>query len=316
MNTKLTSLLSAALLAAPFAAAQEDRGEQTEAIVPRQPAAVAVPGGRSLAKEVVVTEEPSKWWAFNAYTGWDSLYMYRGVNVLGNGNGIFWIAGDVGVTPWENGAFTVGAWYGIGSYYDTARHQETYAELDITADYTHRFGAFALSTGYSCYYYPNSPDAQGSDWTVQNEIYLKAAYDFTLGGMTLTPNMIYYYDLGPAWGEPHGITNGGSSYLVLRLDGSVPVFKEIVALKPYTALGINFGFNNQWIDGNTDQNRFTGANNWELGVAVPVSFTSWFSVSPYVAYSYQWQNLPTYNEGSPFTDVNTWWAGVKATLSF
>ena len=320
MNKNLTAILLALLFSAPYARPQEDRGEQIATVPPvkvsTEVAAAGVSDGKKLTEEVIVAEETEKWWEVNAYTGWDSLYMFRGINVLGNGNGIYWFGGDVGITPWENGSFTAGIWYGIGSYYNGALHQETYAELDVFVDYTHEFGPLALTFGYAYYYYPNSPDAYENDWSSQNEIYIKAAYDIELGNATLTPGIIYYYQLGPSWGELHGITNAGSSYLVLRLDGSIPVWKEILALEPYTSFGINFGFNNQWIDNDTDQNRFLGGNNWEMGVAVPVALTSWFSVSPYVAYSYQWQNLPGYNEAVPFTAANTWWAGVKATVSF
>ena len=316
---KLIALFTVSLLGIQLAGAQEDRGEQTISNLPATPtttvAGAAVSDGKS-TKAVVVEEEDEKWWTVNAYTGWDSLYMYRGVNILGNGNGIYWFGGDVGLTPWENGSFTAAVWYALGSYYNTALHQEKYAELDVTLDYTHEFGPLALSFGYIYYYYPNSPDAYGNLWTSQNEIYVKAAYEFAVGAATVTPSAVYFYELGPKYGEMHGIANGGSSYLVLRVDSSVPVYKEVVALEPYTAFGINFGFNNQWKDGNTQQRPFTGGNNWELGVAVPVALTSWFTVSPYVAYSYQWQNLPTFNEFSPFTAKNTWWAGVKASFSF
>lgn len=320
MKNKITMFLGSLLLAVPLAGAQEDRGEQVVTTPPTQTstavAAVGVSDGKKLTKEVIVEEETEKWWAFNAYAGWDSLYMFRGINVLGNGNGIYWFGADVGITPWENGTLSGGVWYALGSYYNTALHQEKYAELDIFLDYTHEFGPLALSFGYLYYFYPNSPDAYENVWTSQNEIYLKAAYEFALGDATITPSATYYYELGPNWGELHGISNSGSSYLVLRLDSSIPVYKEIVAFEPYTAFGINFGFNNQWTDGNTGQNRFTGGNNWELGVAIPVAFTSWLSVTPYVAYSYQWQDLPTYNAYSPFTAENTWWAGVRADFSF
>jgi len=42
---------------------------------------------------------------------------------------------------------------------------------------------------------------------------------------------------------------------------------------------------------------------------LPISITSWFGISPYVAYSYQWMDIVG-------TDENTWWAGVSANFSF
>ena len=50
-------------------------------------------------KEKVVVEEPSKPWGAALSTGWDSLYMFRGVNVISHGtygnnsdygSGIYW----------------------------------------------------------------------------------------------------------------------------------------------------------------------------------------------------------------------------------
>ena len=51
-------------------------------------------------KDKVVVEEPTQWYNASLSTGWDSLYMYRGVNVLSQGaygsgsdnygSGIYW----------------------------------------------------------------------------------------------------------------------------------------------------------------------------------------------------------------------------------
>lgn len=293
------------MLSASIVMAQEDRGAQTAASGAATPAGEFISGG-----------EDAKPWFLGASANWNSLYMFRGVNILGNGNGVCWFGADLGVIPWENGVFTFSAYYGLGSYYNPGLHQERYAEFDAFADYTHQFGPLVLSAGYCYYYYPNMADARGNAWSWQNEVYVKAAWEFLLRKASVIPAVIYYCDLGPQWGAPHGIANGGASYLVLRVDSSIPVYKEIVALEPGTAFGVNFGANSQWTDGNAAQRRFAGGNNWELGVSIPVSITSWFTISPYVAYSYQWQNLPSYNRDSAFTAANTWWTGVTARFSF
>ena len=115
MSKKFTLLLAISLLGIQLASAQEDRGETVVETKPNAPVkvveAAAVSDGKSLTKAVVVEEEAAKWWSVKATTGWDSLYMFRGVNVLGNGNGLYWLGGSVGVTPWENGSFTAGVWY-------------------------------------------------------------------------------------------------------------------------------------------------------------------------------------------------------------
>jgi hypothetical protein len=50
---------------------------------------------------------------------------------------------------------------------------------------------------------------------------------------------------------------------------------------------------------------------------MPIQFTSWFGVSPYIAYSYQWQNMGSgLGTGTGRTAVNTFWGGISANFSF
>lgn len=324
---KIIALIASALLAAPLAMAQVETGTSAGAEALDQARSGAISAGRTTAetvtvtdyktasgKEVVVVEEEDKWWSVNASTGWDSLYMFRGVNVLGNGNGIYWLGGDVSVSPWENGSITAGVWYGVGSWWNGANTQARYGELDVFADFTQTFGNLALSVGWIYYYYPNTPAVAGGANSSQNEIYFGAAYDIALGNITITPNTTYYYNVGPEAGAPGGIVNGGSSYWILGLDISVPVaYDGAVALEPYTQFGINFGFNNN----NFGNTRFNGGNNWQTGLALPIQFTSWFSISPYIAYSYQWQQLVAgAGTGTGATAINTWWGGISANISY
>ena len=298
MNQKLIALLAACAFCVPFAGAQEDRGEQTLAApLPEKKTevvAAAVSEGKKSLKEVVVVEETDKWWSVNASTGWDSLYMFRGVNVLGNGNGIYWMSGSVGVDITENDALTAGVWYGVGT-------SAAYHEFDLSVDYTHTFGPLAASFGWAMYAYPTYLD--NNNYT-QNELYWKLAYEQELGPVTLTPSATYYLELGPTINDIGGLTKPGASYLLFRLDAAMPLYKEVVSLAPWTALGVSFDYN-----ANNQGDFVRGGNNWELGLSVPVQITSWFGVSGYVAYSYQWLDL--YG-----TDPNTVWAGVAANFSF
>ncbi len=77
-------------------------------------------------KVVVKEEEAHKWWGAELSTGWDSLYMFRGVNVLrfdqdGNeqkyGSSLYWTQLSVSFMPTENDTITLGGWmaFGIGS---------------------------------------------------------------------------------------------------------------------------------------------------------------------------------------------------------
>ena len=296
---KLIALLAVSLLGIQLADAQEDRGEQTVSNLPATPtttvAGAAASDGKS-TKAVVVEEEDEKWWTVNAYTGWDSLYMFRGVNVLGNGRGIYWLGGNVAITPWENGVITPGIWYGTST-----SSSRNYNELDVSLDYTHTFGPLAASFGWIYYYYPDNFGLGGPNLS-QNELYWKLAYGAEFGDVTITPSATYYLNVGPHLGDG-GWTDPGASYLLLRLDGSVPI-NDVISLAPWTAFGVNFGFN-----ANNNGQLFDGGNNWELGLAIPLQITDWFKISPYVAYSYQWEDLVG-------TDANTWWAGVSANFSF
>jgi hypothetical protein len=327
---KIIAMFVGLLLAIPLAQAQIETGTSAGAQALDQARSGVISAGRTTTetvtvtdyktasgKEIVVVEEEDKWWSVNVSTGWDSLYMFRGVNVLGNGNGIYWVGGDASVSPWEGGTLTAGVWYGVGSWWNTYNSQTRYGELDVFAEFTQQFGALAATVGWIYYFYPNSPDAFGNIQSHQNEIYFGLAYDIEVGSVTITPNTTYFYNVGPEWGTTGGLANGGSSYWILGLDMSIPVaYDGAVSLEPYTQLGVNFGFNTRYSDG--AYNRFNGGNNWQTGVALPIQFTSWLSISPYLAYSYQWQDLPTFADpGNPLqTAVNTWWCGISANVSF
>jgi hypothetical protein len=340
MIKKLIALMTGSLLAIQIAGAQTETGTsagarstdmaRSEPISAGSPAqasetAVVIADGKSSKKTVVVEEAADKWWSISASTGWDSLYMFRGVNVLGNGNGIYWVGGEVNITPWENGTVSTGIWYGVGSWWNGANAHSRYGELDIYADYTHTFGNLSLTAGWIYYYYTNvrlssQRDPVGSLGTGahQNEIYFGASYNIEIGSVTLTPNTTYYYNVGPELGSPGGIVNGGSSYWSLGLNASVPVgFDGAVSLAPYTQFNLNFGFNNKDADINGISTRTNGGNNWQTGVALPIAFTSWLTVSPYLAYSYQWNTfLAGPGTGTLGTAVNTFWGGISATVTF
>ncbi len=301
MIKKLIVLLASALLAVPIARAQEDRGEQIVSTPPAQStdtvAVVQTSDGKSLSKKVIVEEETEKWWTVDLSTGWDSLYMFRGVNVLGDGRGIYWLGGSVGITPWENGSFTAGIWWGTST-----SSSRRYNEIDVSLDYTHSFGPVDASFGWIYYYYPDNFGLGGPDVN-QNELYWALAYNGEIGNFTFTPSATYYLNVGPSI-DDGGWTQPGASYLLLRLDGSMPIYKDVVSLAPWTAFGINFDFNSR-----NDGSFFQGGNNYEVGLALPIQITENFSVSGYVAYSYQWMDLIG-------TDENTFWAGASAGFSF
>lgn len=264
--------------------------------------------GKTFKDKVPVVEE-TKWWSAALTTGWDSLYMFRGVNVLrydqdGNkqkyGSSLYWT--DLNAT-WnisKNDFLTVGSWmaFGLG--------HTNYKELDIYANYTHTFGDLSVSLGYTFYYYLASN-------LYQNELNAKVAYTFHLpAGITLVPSLTYFFNVGPDFDNFKrwtGAVETCSSYLYARLDANIPVYKDIVSIAPWFGFGTSFDFNAQTNDTATGYNFFTGANNIEMGIGIPVKLNSVITVYGYGAYSYQWYGLVG-------TNPSTFYGGAKVTFSF
>ncbi len=168
--------------------------------------------GKTVQEKVVVEKEARKWWSADLSTGWDSLYMFRGVNVLrfdqdGNkqkyGSSLYWTQLNVSFMPTENDTITLGSWmaFGIGN--------TRYKEFDGIVNYAHTFGDLEVGLGYIFYYYLNSV-------LYQNELTAKLAYTFNLpAGITLVPSLTYFFNLGPDFDDFRrgtGVVETASSY--------------------------------------------------------------------------------------------------------
>jgi hypothetical protein len=258
-------------------------------------------------KEKVVVEQPTKWYSAALSTGYDSLYMFRGVNTLSHGvfgdtgdygSGIYWTDLNFTWNITENDFLTVGSWMAFGT------SNTAYKELDLYTTYTHNFGNLAASAGYIFYYvFGASPNL------FANELNVKLAYTFDLGFMSVVPSIAYYFNLGPDVSSGHGLVSQASSYLLLRVDGTIPVYKDVVALAPWIGYGTNFEYNAR-LESDGEYNWFNGANNIEVGLGLPVKLNSVISVYGYVAYSYAFYNL------NATTDPSTVWGGAKVTFAF
>jgi hypothetical protein len=169
-------------------------------------------------------------------------------------------------------------------------------------NYVHTFGDLSVGLGYT-FYYVFPPGSQ----YFANELNAKVAYAIDLGFMTVTPSATYFFNLGPDndTGVANGLVNTASSYLDLRVNGSIPVIADVLSIDPWAAFGLNFGYN---LDGNLQQ--FDGANNLEFGVAVPWAINDVITLSGYIAYSYAFQDL------YGITADNTFWGGGKVTFAF
>jgi hypothetical protein len=249
----------------------------------------------------VVEEEPSSWYNAALSTGYDSLYMFRGVNVLRTGSygsGLWWT--DLNFT-WnisDNDTLTIGGWQAFGL------SKASYREFDAYLNYMHSFGDLAVGLGYTFYYvYPPG----GQDFA--NELNAKVAYNIDLGFMTLTPSATYYFNLGPDndTGAANGVVNTASSYLDLRVNGSIPLINDVLSVDPWAAFGLNFDYNLANGQG------FDGANNLEFGVALPWKINEIITVSGYVAYSYAFER---FTGVYALTPADTFWGGGKVTFAF
>jgi len=271
-------------------------------------------GAKSFKETVVVQEEAKPAWNASLSTGWDSVYMFRGVNVLrgytnprsDDQNSISWVAGNIGYNLTDSDSISIGAWMGTG-----LSDANSFRELDIPINYVHTIGDLSLGLGYQLYSVwddASTTTGQGGiDQQFAHELSVSAAYNIKVGSATLTPSVTYFYNLGPDndTGSTNGVYDATTSYLSLRLDGSIPVLSN-VSLNPYVGYGANFSQNTK----NADLNQFNGGNNVEYGLAVPVKINDTITVSGYVAQSIALENL------NNSTRQCTTWGGAKVTFSF
>lgn len=244
-------------------------------------------------KEKVIVEETNKWWGASLSTGYDSLYMFRGVNILrldqSYGSGLYWTDLNVTWNITENDSLNLGAWQAFGV------SKTDYKEFDLYLNYTRTIGDLSLSMGYTFYYVWSAP-------LYSHELNWGASYAFDLGFVKITPSLTYFLNLGPDT-EDKGIAPTASSYLLPRIDFSFPI-TDWLSIDPWTAFGFNFGYN---ADANGDF--FNGGNDYQIGIGVPLKINDVISLYGYVAYSYQWNDLIG-------TRPNTFWGGGSVNFSF
>jgi hypothetical protein len=255
--------------------------------------------GKTFKEEVIVEVEPTQWWNAALSTGWDSLYMFRGVNVIpgfeGYGSSLYWTDLSVTFNLTENDFLTIGTWVAFGLS-DT-----NYKEFDAYAAYTHTFGNLSVSLGYTYYQILSVTNGLYS-----HELSVGAAYDINIGPVTITPGLNYFFNVGPDLDNRGFVTQAGS-YLEARIDANIPVYSDVVALTPWTSFGTNFRYN--FTEKNDPPSPFNGGNNIEVGIALPIALSENITVSPYGAYSYQWNDLVG-------TKPNTFWGGGSVTFAF
>ena len=232
--------------------------------------------------------------------GWDSLYMFRGANVLRGGrsygSGIAWTSVNLSWSPGQNDTFSIEVWNCF------ATQGDAYRECDFTFSYARTIGDLTLSCAYAFY------DSYSPESFYSHELSAVAAYEVGLGSFTLTPSLGYFFNIGPDSANGQGSAKAGSGFLLLRLDGHLPVYRDIVAIEPWGGFGVSFQYNTRTAsDG--EEVPFNGANNLEWGLSIPIKISRAVTLSGYAAYSHAFTSLSD-------TAPDTFWGGASITFSF
>ena len=256
-------------------------------------------GLQETAIPVAASDSGDRWWGVNVTTGWESRHVHYGVDESGP-DGAY--VNEVGV---QLGDLSVTVWNGLGT-------GNSLTEWDFTVAYNIDLGPVFIVPGYNLRYVPSYAKAydhnghedehEGDDHgdeehaeegghvhnTYGNELFISI-------GTTLIPYVIPSANL--IW----GLNENPGGFMELRLDGDVPVYKDIVSLQPYALLGLNFGYNNA---------DYSGWNNFQFGAQATVALNDYISVFAGVNYSIALEALQQIDQ------ENVVWANVGLSFAY
>jgi len=245
----------------------------------------------------IVPEAPEKIWDASLTTGWESRHIHYGVNETGNGGA--WTTevegsiGGLGISVWNG--------FGLGNAFE---------EWDFTIAYTIEAGPVFFIPGYNFRYAPGyAEDSHGGHEDHEHEeeehgheeegaSHAHLLYNNELFAI-LGTNAIPYITPSAAFIWNLNDTPGG--FLELRIDGEVPVWKDIVTLEPYALLGLNFGYNT------TDS---YGWNNFQFGLQGNWQITKLLTAFAGVNYSVAMTALQDIGQGNEF------WVNAGVSVGF
>jgi len=242
--------------------------------------------------------EQGRQWGASLAAGWESRHIHYGVNETGTSG-----AYTTEISLWYQNLM-IGAWSGFGT-------GNSFEEWDFTISYNLDLGPVFFIPGYNFRYSPgivepgHSDEEEGHDGhdehnheeheeeghthnTYGNELF------FVLGTDRIpyvTPSMFFIWDLN----------NTPGAFMELRLDGDVPVWKDVLSLQPYALLGLNFGYNTQ---------DYFGWNNVQFGVEATWKINKTVSVFGGVNYSIALTALEDIDQG------NEVWANAGVSLTY
>jgi len=241
--------------------------------------------------------------AMNLSSGYDSLYMYKGANVI-PGDGIAWVRLDPVFQFGKSDILDVPFWYATALGNPLPHVAQNYREFDVPVVFTHKQGDFAFTAAYDLYFYFNYPGYRPAGQGIQHELHLGSSWTGKTGSISWTPSLDYFYELGNANGTPYGCINPGSSFLGTSLTCSIPVIGERLTLDPSVQYNFSFGYSV-----NQNLNYVWGGNNAQITIPATWHFSKRVSFTGYAAYSYQWQQLLG-------TAPGTLWGGGSLNYSF
>jgi len=241
--------------------------------------------------------------SMNASSGYDSIYMYKGVNVI-PGDGIVWVSLDPLMNLGVNDFIDLPLWYAVALGDPSPKSAQNYREFDVPVIYTHKLGDFSLSAAYDLYLYFNYPGFRPAGEGIQHELHLGSSYTRNIGAVSWTPSLDYYYELGNANGTPYGCINPGSSLLCSSVTTSVPLIRDQLTFDPNVQYNLSFGYS-----ANQSGHYVWGGNNVQISLPLTWHLGKHVSIKAYAAYSYQWQQLIG-------TSPGTIWGGGSVSYSF
>ncbi len=219
-------------------------------------------------------------WGASLSTGFESRHVHYGVNESGN-SGVY--MNEVGV--WA-GNFVFNAWSGFALGND-------FQEWDFSAAYNLDLGPVFLLPGYNLRYLPEGTSEEDSGEEEAHEEEGHADHQHKTYGnelfLVVGTNVIPY--VVPSVAFICDLNNLPGGLLEFRIDGEVPVWKDIVTLEPYALLALNFGYNTK---------DSYGWNNFQFGLQGNWQITKILSAFAGVNYSVAMTALNDIGQGNEF----------------
>ncbi len=249
--------------------------------------------GKSL-KAPVAGERPTRWWGASLEAGWEGRHVHYGVDETGNFGAYttevsVWI-GDLSLSAWNG--------FGLGNAFE---------EWDITAAYNIDLGPVFFIPGYNFRYSPGLVEEEHSedhaDHHEEEQAGEEHGHDHKEYGhelfIVLGTNAIRY--VTPSAAFIWDLNNTPGAFLELRLDGDIPVYKDVISIQPYTLLGLNLGYNTR---------SYYGWNNWQFGVEATWQVARHIEVFGGINYSVAMTALRDIGQD------NVVWANAGARLNY